>query len=402
MSEEGTVRFNVPAVPAEAGPVVEIRDHNLRLLEQAQPGDEIQLDEGLYLASVVLPSGEAEQQAIQVTSGQAVDIHLGPDETTLAENPSATHQAALEADLPRDLVFPLGAPSEPVAPPQDWFGRLLRTSDGAPIQADKTFHARGHAPQKFSDVTDLMCAVPQATEYGLVYLQVAVPGRVPFNCVLPVVAGRGPQQCRVRVVATGDAIRATALPLGNELTESIAAYLATGHLRQAAHAVANAKGLLFEKLSDPVGAALGAYALLRLGRLDEVDHWVDNLATWIPQLPDGAVIAAEQAARAGRTEEAERWLAAAVQRGTPMFADGLSVLVSRLRPLCADVKADERAIRILDIATRADFAQVVVAFWAAQPQRPADSDYALESFDSADGWQRFRHGEPVALEGVSA
>ena len=85
-----------------------------------------------------------------------------------------------------------------------------------------------------------------------------------------------------------------------------------------------------------------------------------------------------------------------------MFADGLSVLVARLRPYCANASTDERAMRILDIATRADFAQVVVGFWAADPLRPVDSDHAFESFDPEDGWQRFRRGEPVALEGVRA
>jgi hypothetical protein len=402
VSDEGTVRFNVPAVSPEAGPVVEIRDHNLRLLDPAQPGQEIQLEAGIYLASVVLPSGESEQQAIEVAPGKPIDIDLGPDASTLAEDPLAAHEAALEADLPRDLVLPAGAPSETSRPAQEWFGRLLRTIDGAPIEADHVFEARGYAPEPLSEVTDLLCGAPRGADDGLVYLQVAVPNRVPFSCVLPIVPGAGPQQCRVRVVTTADAIRATALPLGNELTESIAAYLATGHLNQAAHAVANAKELLFGKVSDPVGAALGGYALLRLGRLDEVEHWVENLANWIAVLPDGAVIAAEQAARNGRKHEAERWLDEAVGRGTPMFADGLSLLVTRLRPRCSKEPVDKDAVRILDIATRADFAQTVVAFWSADPLRPAETDYALDSFDPEEGWQRFRHGEPARVEAVRA
>lgn len=146
-------------------------------------------------------------------------------------------------------------------------------------------------------------------------------------------------------------IRATALPIGDTLTASVARYVATGHLRQAAHAVANAGA----RLDDPVGAALGAYALLRLGRVDEIGDWVEELTS---ALPDGAVIAAERAARAG--ESPDRWLEEAVHRGVPMFSDGLSLLATRLRPRFEP--GDARVERILDLATRADCSQVVVAY----------------------------------------
>ena len=86
------------------------------------------------------------------------------------------------------------------------------------------------------------------------------------------------------------------------------------------------------------------------------------------------MIAAELAARAGRTDEAERWLREALERGTPMFADGLSLLATRVRPLWPD---DDRVARILDLATRADFAQVVVAYPGTEP------------VGAIDGWQRF-------------
>ncbi len=177
--------------------------------------------------------------------------------------------------------------------------------------------------------------------------------------MLPVLAG---QTCQVRVVTGGGDVRATALPSGDTVTASIARYVALGHLRLAAHAVANAR----DALTDPVGSALGAYALLRLGRLEEIED--------VPALPDGAVIAAELAARAGRTGEAERWLREALERGTPMFADGLSLLATRVRPLWP---GDARVARILDLATRADFAQVVVAYPGNEP------------VGAIDGWQRF-------------
>jgi hypothetical protein len=318
----GTVRFSVPAVLAEVGPVVEVRDRFLRHVTQAQPGAATELEPGLYLASVVLPTGGVDQQPVEVLAGQTVDVQLGP---RAAAEPFA---AALAVDLPGQR-------------PAEWFARVLR--GGAPI--DQGLH------------DDLSFTAPPGE--GLISLQVAVPGRVPYTCMLPVLPG---QTCQVRVVTGAGEVRATALPSGATVTASIARYVAMGHLRQAAHAVANAR----DALTDPVGTALGAYALLRLGRLEEIDD--------VPALPDGAVIAAELAARGGRTDEAEHWLREALERGTPMFADGLSLLATRLRPLWP---GDERVARILDLATRADFAQVVVAYPGTRP------------VGAVDGWQRF-------------
>lgn len=319
----GTVRFTVPAVLAAVGPVVEVRDRFLRHVTQAQPGAPIALEPGLYLASVVLPTGGVDQQPVEVLAGETIEVQLGP---RAAAEPFA---AALAVDLPGER-------------PREWFARVVWAADGSPVE------------QELND--DLSFTAPPGG--GLVSLQVAVAGRLPYTCMLPVLPG---QSCQVRVVAGGGDVRATALPSGATVTASIARYVAMGHLRQAAHAVANAR----DSLTDPVGAALGAYALLRLGRLEEIDA--------IASLPDGAVIAAELAARAGRTDEAEHWLREALERGTPMFADGLSLLATRLRPLWA---GDERVARILDLATRADFAQVVVAYPGTRPVPVA-------------GWQRF-------------
>ena len=94
--------------------------------------------------------------------------------------------------------------------------------------------------------------------------------------------------------------------------------------------MANALDLLYAKISDPIGAALGAYALLRLGRLDKLDEhedWVRNLADWFPALPDGAVSPPSGLARrGGRASEAERL---AARGGAARPAD------VRRRPLAA-------------------------------------------------------------------
>lgn len=387
MTGAGTVRFSVPALPEEAGPVVELRDQNLKLIGQQQPDRDIALDPGLYLASVVLPTGESEQQAIQVKAGKTLKVELGPGEAALPREATEMHAAALTADLPTDLVMKTGGADASTAA-NEWFCRLLRASDGTPIDAAPALEVIERTRDQSAAATDLLCIVPPEAHGDMIWLQVAVPGQVPNNCLLPILSATNAQKCRVRVVAATDAIRATALPAGNELTNSVTAYLATGHLRAAAHVAANARDLLFEKVEDPIGAALGGYALLRLGRIDEVvEEWIANLANWTPAFPDGAVIASEQAARKGDTDAADRWAAEALKRGTPMFADGLSLLAARLRPT-KPKRVTKRLQRLLAIAKLTDYAQIVVAFGATDPLQPLAEPKAPD-LDPKHGWKSY-------------
>ena len=102
--------------------------------------------------------------------------------------------------------------SEPSAPPDDWYARVLWASSGAPVEGGQGLEVRSHAPDDRAPVTDLAYHAPENSVDGLMCLQVAVPAQSPFNCMLPVLVGAGPPECRVRVVSTADAVRATALP----------------------------------------------------------------------------------------------------------------------------------------------------------------------------------------------
>ena len=110
----GAARFSVPAVPAEVGPVVEVRDRFLRHVTQAQPGEPIELEPGLYLACVVLPTGGVDQQPVEVVEGETVEVQLGP-------------RAAPSRSRPRSR-----STSRATRPPE-WFARLFWADDGAPV-----------------------------------------------------------------------------------------------------------------------------------------------------------------------------------------------------------------------------------------------------------------------------
>jgi hypothetical protein len=94
--------------------------------------------------------------------------------------------------------------------------------------------------------------------------------------------------------------------------------------------------MLYSKMSNPIGAAIGAYILLRIGSVEQLHDWPHNLSDWFPNLADGAIIAGELEARKGNDKEAIDLFLNAYQRGLPVFREGLSLLVSRLRSYTLD------------------------------------------------------------------
>jgi hypothetical protein len=89
--------------------------------------------------------------------------------------------------------------------------------------------------------------------------------------------------------------------------------------------------LLQGKMNDPIAAAVGAYALLRFADLTRLHDWTKNLCDWFPWLPDSAAIRAEHLARSGDHAAAIEIFLSLRERGVPMFTDGLSYALDRLR-----------------------------------------------------------------------
>lgn len=82
---------------------------------------------------------------------------------------------------------------------------------------------------------------------------------------------------------------------------------------------------LKDKLTNPVNATLAAYVLLRL-QSNARQPWVHNLAEWFPHLPDGAIIYGWYKLYEGETYQACAWFQTALDRGLPMFSEGLRLL----------------------------------------------------------------------------
>jgi hypothetical protein len=123
--------------------------------------------------------------------------------------------------------------------------------------------------------------------------------------------------------------------------DTIMSYLQRGDLYSAeamTQWVDEAQVLLFEKMRDPYAAAVGAYLLLRLKRFNEMREWARNLANRFPFLPDGCIIWAWQLIhqQPSNTEEIRKYLHMAVDRGLPVYSEGLRLLTDGLRLLGSD------------------------------------------------------------------
>ena len=163
------------------------------------------------------------------------------------------------------------------------------------------------------------------------------------------------------------------------------------------------------KFEDHIGAAVGAYALLKAGTLDRVADWVKNLAYHFPQLPDGfailsrlvmregvdASVALQALSSAGRvipedlnpnSPEGRRILArectlTAVERGVPLFTEGLKVLSDNIYLHGLGTTNYRRIDHIQRVARSADWTARMTTFYGDHPEEPSIVPRPVESPD---------------------
>ena len=141
-----------------------------------------------------------------------------------------------------------------------------------------------------------------------------------------------------------------------------------------------AEGLLFDKMLDPVSAAIGGYFLLKVGDLEKMHNWPNNLAEWMPWLPDGAIIHAWQMIRSGNEkmetiDKIKARLVSAADRGIPVYTEGLKLLYEGLNLLWyqfgrGDKKVENAMAKIKRYMEFADMSQETVTFIGESPDQP--------------------------------
>jgi hypothetical protein len=135
---------------------------------------------------------------------------------------------------------------------------------------------------------------------------------------------------------------------------------------------------LYDKRLNPFAAAAGGYVLARtFDRTFSPDWlaWTGNLMNWFPWLPDGAILHGWlQWKQLGNAEIAQACFHKAVERGVPVFTEGLRMLSQGLAHLPADIRNSELThgmlARARAYAIASDPRQVFTTFYGDSPDHP--------------------------------
>ena len=390
------LKVRMSGFPDLGEPPIEIRDHKLRLIKQTHAGYSVKLDPGVYVISARLPNGTLAVNSIEIGEESR--------EIVLADNQDGPTIEAGDLD---EALLDLMLPTSSLAPPFDerdwhlpsdaaegqWYARALRP-DGTPDHAAR-LDAAAEVQAECGYSVDLLVTLGSHDE--VTFLHVGARELVPRIAALPALAPNR-SRCKVRVAVGPGGIQVAAGTADAGIGTLLAAYLTQGAVRDAAGIAEHAESALFYKRYDPIAAALGGYALLRLAEPGRLHDWPQNLARWFPTMADGPIIAGMQATLQGKESAAAHWFDVALERHLPIFSSGLALLVAHVRErrLTHDVELSSRdEARLLATGPLVDYEHLTCTFPAADICDPAHSQHSLHEFPEESGWREFQRGQQV-------
>lgn len=392
---------------------VEVRKPNLALVARALSSHAVDVPPGSYFVTATLPAGQKLSARVRVASKPEVTVRLEPERQD-ASQPPALEAAHFLNETPRVLQGPSRAPvlditssfpdlglgsTEGEAGMRDASLVALRLFVGNPLQGEATEQPLSNrvgslvlidAGGATHDAANLEAeawfeAASQpgsrtelelyATHEHLI-LQLSQPLAPTANLRVPV---GGTQGCRVVLAPGAGGLLGLDAMLPGASAELLLRYQQSGEMAQAAVAVGavadDAEAMLMHKMADPLSAAVGAYGLLRMGDLERLHDWTSNLANMFGWLPDGVAILGEHLARQGDHAGALGAFLELEHRGLPMFSDGLSFAVNRLRLYASSqlgeaVRAAELLLKLQRYASASDFGAALVLFRGEDPNTP--------------------------------
>jgi len=170
---------------------------------------------------------------------------------------------------------------------------------------------------------------------------------------------------------------------GNTAADALLGYLSRGAIPAATSLIEHepqlAELMLRDKLSDPYAAAIGGYYLLRIGDIEErMRSWPANLANRMNWMSDGPIIRGWQlltGARPRKDETARDRFLQAVERGLPVYAEGLRLLIDGLKVIGRKARWKDRDVQgaleqIGPFGAAADWSRPILTFTGSAPDRP--------------------------------
>ncbi len=378
---------------------VEVRKPNMALVTRTLSTETVEVPPGTYHSVATLPAGVELYEQAEVVADKATVVVLRPDPGDVSPSESLEVQRYfVGTPVGSTLPMPAALGLESLGPSEDT--ATLR------VLAGNLLAGAGLVGQLTTDDPAALLAPQPPPELGIArfvcwsgtgrYVQLLQRGQPPLNLALPISPDVG---CTLDIVRQPIGSLAPELHLPNVGADSTLRYYERGLLDQVRTAIGaiSFERLLQQKMADPIAAAVGAYMLLRLGELERLHDWTRNLANWFPWLPDGLAIWGEHQARLGRHAEALTSFLQLPDRGLPIFSDGLSYAVDRLRlysrfPIAGQPpesagRAQELLARLQQFADSVDFRKPILTFTGLDPSQPDDEllDPAAAASGDLDG-----------------
>jgi hypothetical protein len=401
---------------------VEVYDADLTLAARGTLGSGVELEPDRdYMISATLPNGTRISKYAK----------LGPSETNVELKVSGVRQTAppaaeMQADEPRastrlesfgrslaSAIIPralraMRGPASPVSERSGPTWRALGFHGNLLAEGPSPFElepitARSVLPGTFGKHAEVLSAWRVTFRRQPTFVQLAAPGQPTWNYAVPLGENGTCDIHLVRVPSTSPSAGAQPatelsidIALPNRNADLLLRYAGNNLMREIAQSADSlgvlAQDLLSGKFEHPIGAAVGAYALLRGNQLERLHDWTTNLCRNLSWLPDGVVILAEHLARVGKHQEALDTLMELPKRGLPFFTSGFTYAVNRLRhyrpvleskenpELTGDLAAVEKLYAALErYAGYVDVTRPILTFMGADPLRPSRERGSLQT-----------------------
>jgi hypothetical protein len=418
----------VESLSATPNLAVEVYDADLALAARGtlRSGVELEPDRDYVIAAILPDGSRVSKHAKLGPSDTNVELKVsGPPRTVPSAADSQADQAPPSSGLESFGVesFGLKSPASrattqrglrttrgPAAPASDTSSRTWRVSgfrgnllaEGPKVFELEPIEARSVLPGTFGKDAEVLSAWRVTFHRQPTFIQLAAREQPVWNYAVPLGENETCDIHLVRVPSTSPHAGSRESPatelaidivLPNRNADLLLRYAGNNLMQEIAQS-ANSLGVLTQdllagKFEHPLGAAVGAYSLLRFNQLDRLQDWTKNLYRYIPWLPDGVVILAEHLARVGEHQEALDTLMELPKRGLPFFTSGMTYAVNRLRhyrpflenkKLTGDLSAVESLYAALErYAGYVDVTRPILTFMGADPVSPSREPGSLQA-----------------------
>jgi hypothetical protein len=236
----------------------------------------------------------------------------------------------------------------------------------------------------FSVNTDQALSFLEISGDNIPNLYVSLPPQSQVNCLVKLTEVPDESIYPVEVTVSTENLKA----------ETLLTLLTSGAIREAKTLsnAGEAERLLFEKMVNPITASIGGYFLLKIGELDRLHDWANNLANWFPWLPDGAIIHASQLLnKKDKTNDdvkmiRERLIETA-RRGMPIYTEGLRLLEKGLSQLWyysekTDLEIKGLIDRVGNYIEATDWCRETTTFTGTSPNEPGKKHLSPVELDT--------------------